>query len=263
MSLGLAFGAQESAKLNGICEFTTQFIYIPLISLINKLILLVTVTNLSVVLFVIICGCFKINWSNWSIPADKVPDGYGEGGFLPYGFVGVIKGAAICFYGFIGFDVIATAGEEAKDPKKSIPLAVCISLLIIFLAYFGISSVLTLMLPYYEQDENSPLPFVFKTFGWTVAQYIVTFGAIFGLFASLMGSMFPLPRVIYAIAVDGLLFEIFGKVHPRYKTPFWGTILAGLLTGALSTFFDLSQLVSMMSIGTVSYTNWFTSNLFH
>lgn len=98
-----------------------------------------------------ICGCFKLDFSNWSIPAENVPEGAGKGGFLPYGFVGVIKGAAICFYAFIGFDVIATAGEEAKNPMKSIPLSICTSLFIIFLAYFSISSVLTLMVPYYDQ----------------------------------------------------------------------------------------------------------------
>jgi cationic amino acid transporter 2 len=181
-----------------------------------------------------------------------VPEGHGDGGFFPYGVMGVIKGAGICFYAFIGFDVIATAGEEAKDPKKSIPLSICVSLLIIFLAYFGISSVLTLMVPYYEQDEKAPLPAAFRAIGWTFAEYIVTFGAIFGMLASLFGAMFPLPRVIYAIAVDGLLFEVFAKVHDKFKTPFWGTMIAGVLTGALAAFFDLDQLINMMSIGTVS-----------
>lgn len=79
----------------------------------------------------------------------------------------------------------------------------------------------------------------------------ITYGGIFGMLASLMGSMFPLPRVIYAIAVDGLLFDIFAQIHPRFKTPFWGTLLAGLLTGSLAAFFDLAQLINMMSIGTV------------
>lgn len=126
----------------------------------------VTFSNLSIVLFVIIAGAIKINWANWSIPASEVPPGFGSGGFLPYGMKGVVEGAAICFYGFIGFDVIATAGEEAMNPKKSIPLAVCLALFVIFLAYLGISSVLTLMWPYYLQDENAPLPHVFFAFGW-------------------------------------------------------------------------------------------------
>lgn len=190
-----------------------------------------------------------------------MPDGKGNGGFFPYGFTGVIKGAGICFYAFIGFDVIATAGEEAKNPKKSIPIAICVSLLIIFLAYFSISSVLTLMVPYYTLDEEAPLPSVFEDIGWYFAQYIVTFGAIFGMLASLFGAMFPLPRVIYAIASDGLLFEIFERIHHKFKTPFWGTLIAGILTGTLAAFFDLDQLINMMSIGTVSLHN--ISNYFN
>lgn len=159
--------------------------------------------NISLVLFVIILGCFYIDFDNWKIPEDQVPLNvtihpgisdekydFGKGGFLPYGFSGVIKGAAICFYAFIGFDVIATAGEEAKNPKKSIPLSVCLSLFIIFLAYFCISSVVTLVLPYYDQDENAPLPFIFEKVGLMWAKNIVSYVAIFGMLASLFGSLF-------------------------------------------------------------------------
>lgn len=129
------------------------------------------------------------------------------------------------------FDVIATAGEETKNPKKSIPISVIVSLFVIFLAYFSMSTVLTMMLPYFEQNENAPLPHAFKQFNWPTAEYIVSFGAIFGLCASLMGSMFPLPRVIYAMSSDGLIFEFMGRINKRFKTPIYGTLLAGTLTG--------------------------------
>lgn len=228
-TIALAFGAKESATINNVF----------------------TMINVSVVLYVIITGSFKADPKNWQLSADDVPEGLGEGGFFPYGLSGVIKGAAICFYGFIGFDVIATAGEEAKTPQRSIPLAVVISLTIIFLAYFGISTVLTMMLPYYDQNEKAPLPYVFESYGWTIAKNIVSYGAVFGLAASLMGSMFPLPRVIYAMAKDGLLFSIMGKVHPKFNTPFAGTLIAGTMTGCLAAIFDLNQLVNMMSIGTL------------
>lgn len=121
----------------------------------------------------------------------------------------------------------------------------------IFLAYFGVSTVLTMMLPYYEQDENAPLPHVFRMFGWKFAEYIVSIGAMFGLCASLMGAMFPLPRIVFAMASDGLLFKFMGHISSRFKTPFNGTLLTGFLTGALAAIFNLSQLVNMMSIGTL------------
>ncbi|XP_037031027.1 cationic amino acid transporter 2 [Bradysia coprophila] len=231
-AMALAFGAKESSFINNIF----------------------TICNLGVVLFVVVAGSILATPSNWSIPEDQVPKNgtdFGTGGFAPYGIGGIIRGAAICFYGFIGFDVIATAGEETKNPKKSIPLSVIVSLFVIFLAYFSMSTVLTMMLPYYDQNENAPLPHAFKKFNWSTAEYIVSFGAIFGLCASLMGSMFPLPRVIYAMSSDGLIFEFMGRISKRFKTPMYGTLLAGLLTGLLAAIFNLTQLVSMMSIGTL------------
>lgn len=230
----IAIGAKESTVVNNVF----------------------TMTNVCVVLYVIVTGAFKLNASNWSIPADQVPahevpgETYGEGGFAPYGIAGIVKGAAICFYGFIGFDCIATASEEAKNPKRSIPLSIIISLTVVFVAYFLISTVLTMMLPYYAQDAEAPLPHVFEYYGWTVAKWIVSIGAMFGLCASLMGSMFPLPRVIYAMASDGLLFAFMGRLS-RFQTPMIGTLLAGFLTGTLAAIFNLDQLVSMMSIGTL------------
>lgn len=228
-SAALAFGAKESSIVNNIFTFL----------------------NLAVVLFVIIAGSFKADPANWAIPAEQVDPDHGNGGFAPYGISGILKGAAICFYGFIGFDCIATAGEEAKNPRKSMPIAIIISLLVIFLAYFGISTVLTMMLPYYKQDENAPLPYVFQYYGWPVAEYIVSIGATFGLCASLMGSMFPLPRIVYAMSSDGLIFEWMGRIHSRFQTPLMGTFFVGTLTGLLAAFLNLAQLVNMMSIGTL------------
>lgn len=228
-SLAIAFGAKESSMVNNVFTFL----------------------NLAVVLFVIIAGSFKADPKNWSIPSESVPEKYGNGGFAPYGVAGIFKGAAICFYGFIGFDCIATAGEEAKNPRKSMPIAIILSLFVIFLAYFGISTVLTMMLPYFMQDKNAPLPYVFDYYEWTVAKYIVTIGATFGLSASLMGAMFPLPRIVYAMSNDGLIFEWMGRIHPRFKTPLLGTLFVGTLTGLLAAIFNLDQLVNMMSIGTL------------
>ncbi|XP_013164389.1 PREDICTED: cationic amino acid transporter 2 isoform X3 [Papilio xuthus] len=232
-SVALAFGVKESTKFNNFC----------------------TGVNLCVVLFVIISGSFKADTKNWRIPSSEVPKtetkDFGSGGFAPYGLAGIIKGAAVCFYGFIGFDCVATAGEEARRPQKTIPFAVVASLLIVFLAYCGVSSVLTLMMPYYMQDEKAPFPFVYDQLGWPWAKYAVSVGAICALCSSLLGAVFPLPRIIYAMASDGLLFKFMGAVSERFQTPLVGTIIAGLFTGTLAMIFELEQLIHMMSIGTL------------
>ncbi|XP_012063904.1 PREDICTED: cationic amino acid transporter 2 [Atta cephalotes] len=230
-SVALAFGAKESSMVNNIF----------------------TLVNLSVVLFVIIAGSLKADINNWKTePSCTETDcENGEGGFMPYGISGIITGAAACFYGFIGFDCVATTGEEAKNPQRSIPIAIVASLTIVFLAYFGVSVVLTTVLPYYEQNPEAPFPHIFDFIGWEWAKWFVTIGAISGLCASLLGSMFPLPRVIYAMASDGLVFKWMGNINSRFQTPIMGTLSAGLLTGILATIFELDPLVKMMSICTL------------
>lgn len=96
---------------------------------------------------------FLADVSNWTIPKDQIPANIrgGEGGFMPYGIAGVMAGAAKCFYGFVGFDCVATTGEEAINPRRNIPLSIMFSLIIILASYFGVSTVLTMMLPYYLQ----------------------------------------------------------------------------------------------------------------
>lgn len=166
-----------------------------------------------------------------------------------------MAGAAQCFFGFVGFDAVATTGEEAKNPQRNIPLAIVISLVIIFLAYFGISAVLTMMWPYYDQDPKAPFPYVFDKIGWYTIKWIVTSGAVVALLTSLLGAMFPLPRVIYAMANDGLIFKFFAKIHPKTQTPLIATIFSGLFVGLMAILFDTDQLINMMSIGTLlAYT---------
>ncbi|KAL3268953.1 hypothetical protein HHI36_008039 [Cryptolaemus montrouzieri] len=227
-SVGIAFGAKESSVINNIF----------------------TLVNLLVVSTVIISGFWKANPSLWNIKTG-IPEGYGKGGFAPYGLKGIIKGAARCFFAFIGFDCIATAGEEAKNPQKSIPIGVVCSLIIVFLAYFGASGMITMMVPYYEQDTNAPLIYVYEKMNWPILKYLVSVGAICGLFASLLGAMFPLPRIIYAMASDGLIFKCLSRVHPKFHTPFMGTMIAGTIAGVLACLFDLEKLTNMMSIGTL------------
>ncbi|CAL1545275.1 unnamed protein product [Lymnaea stagnalis] len=230
----LAFGVKESARFNNIF----------------------TVINLLVVLYVTICGLFKLDWHNWNLSQEEVCyKSAGSGGFMPFGFSGMMAGAATCFYAFVGFDCVATTGEETKNPQRAIPIGIIVSLLVIFLSYFSVSAIITLMCPYFLLDRDAALPAVFERVGWGVARYIITAGAVCGLSTSLLGAMFPLPRILYAMAGDGVIFKIMGKVSPRFKTPVIGTAISGLFAGLMAMLFNLKELVDMMSIGTLlAYT---------
>lgn len=102
-----------------------------------------------------------------------------------------------------------------------------------------------------EFTKGAPLPYVFEQVGWNAASWIISIGALTGLSTSLLGAMFPLPRVLYAMASDGLIFRSFSNVHPRFKTPLLATGISGLFAGFMAAIFDVQELADMMSIG-----NW-------
>ncbi|KAJ8357071.1 hypothetical protein SKAU_G00198650 [Synaphobranchus kaupii] len=202
------------------------------------------VINLVVWVFMMIAGLFFVSGSNWD-----------DGRFLPYGWSGVMQGAATCFYAFIGFDIIATTGEEAKSPNTSIPYAITASLVTCLTAYVSVSVILTLMVPYTEIDADAPLMEMFTVHGFQAAKYVVAIGSIAGLTVSLLGSLFPMPRVIYAMAGDGLLFRFLAHVSTYTETPAVACVVSGFMASLLALLVSLRDLIEMMSIGTLlAYT---------
>ncbi|CAF1966205.1 unnamed protein product [Rotaria magnacalcarata] len=231
----LVIGIKESALLNNVF----------------------TGINLIVIAIVVIAGLTKAHLHNWDIsPAEiknitNTTETIGSGGFFPFGIEGTLAGAATCFYAFVGFDLVATTGEETKNPQRAIPMSICFTLLVCSIVYCSVSIVITLMVPYYLINPDAVLPEAFQYVNLSALKYVVGVGALTGIFTSLLGTLLPLPRVLYAIASDGLIFRFIAWIHPRLQTPMIATILGGIVSAIMALIFDLKKLVEMMSIGTL------------
>ncbi|XP_063848811.1 solute carrier family 7 member 14-like [Scylla paramamosain] len=247
-SMKSSFGAPFGEPPDLLAFFLTVLMGGVLVAGVRKSVLFnnaLNVVNFVVWIFIMIAGSFYADTSNWTQ----------NGGFLPKGWPGVLTGAATCFYAFIGFDIIATTGEEAINARKSIPYSIVYSLVIILIAYVSSSAIITLMAPYDQLDEDSALVKVFDQVGAHKCKNFVAIGALAGLTVSMFGSMFSLPRIVYAMAKDGLVFKSLSNVWDVTGTPAVATIVFGLGAAFAAMFISLTVLVEMMSIGTLlAYT---------
>ncbi|EFO26941.2 hypothetical protein LOAG_01548 [Loa loa] len=212
---------------------------------------LFTVINMLVIVFVVCYGFTFADFAHWSVYEVDT----GKSSFFPYGIGGTFAGAANCFFAYIGFDGLATAGEEASDPARTIPLATFISMSIVTVAYILMASALTLMVPFWEVNPTAAFSDAFASCGATWAKYIVSVGAMSGMTTSLIGSMFALPRCVYAMAEDGLIFKTFGQVNDKTQVPLKAVIVSSAITSVIAFLFDIETLVEFLSIGTLlAYT---------
>jgi APA family basic amino acid/polyamine antiporter len=219
----------------------------------------IVILKLTIVFLVIILGAFYVNPANWHPFA---PFGYtgislfgktllgqtGPGGSP----VGVLAGAAIIFFAYIGFDSVSTHAEEAKNPKRDVPIGIITSLVLCTILYIAVSGVLTGMVPYNQIDINAPVSKAFGQVGLVWAQFLVSLGAVAGITSVLLVMMLSQARIFLAMARDGLIpTRFFGDVHEKFRTPWKSTILTGVFVAILGGFLPLRVLADLVNIGTL------------
>ncbi|MER5597679.1 amino acid permease [Streptomyces sp. NPDC002265] len=224
----------------------------------------VVAIKVTVVLVVIVAGAFFIKTANYHpfIPkAEPVPAGGGfqapliqlMAGWAPsnFGVLGIFTAASVVFFAFIGFDVVATAAEETKNPQRDMPRGILGSLFVCTVLYVAVSIVVTGMQHYSKLSVDAPLADAFKATGHPWFAGMISFGAAVGLITVCMILLLGQTRVFFAMSRDGLLPRFFSQVHPRYKTPHRPTILLGVIIAILAGFTSLSELAELVNIGTL------------
>jgi APA family basic amino acid/polyamine antiporter len=225
----------------------------------------VVAIKLTIVLLIIGVGVFHLQGDNYSpfVPPAQPPAEGASGldaplvqslfGFLPgtYGWGGVIAGAAIVFFAFIGFDIVATAAEETRNPARDMPRGILGSLAICTALYVAVSLIVVGMQDYTELNAEAPLAGAFSAAGLPVFATIIALGALIGLMSVVMILMLGQSRVLFAMGRDRLLPPWFAKVHPRYGTPYRITILTGVVVAVLAGVVPLGELAELVNIGTL------------
>jgi len=162
-----------------------------------------------------------------------------------------MKGAAVIFFAYIGFDAVSTAAEEVVEPNRDLPIGILASLFVCTVLYIAVAAVLTGMVPAHLIDVKAPLASAFVLRGVNFVAWIVSFGAVAGLTSVLLVLLLGQSRIFYAISRDGLLPGAFGKVHPRFRTPYIPTTLTGIVVGLTAAFLPIQEIAELTNIGTL------------
>ena len=217
------------------------------------------IIKLIIVFFVIIVGAFYVNPANWKPFAPFGLTGVSFFGKTLFGQtgaggepLGMLAGAATIFFAYIGFDSVSTHAEEAKNPKRDVPIGIVTSLVLCTVLYIAVAAVLTGMVPYNKINIDAPVSDAFRQVGLPWAQFLISLGAIAGITSVLLVMMLSQPRVILAMARDGLVpRSFFGAIHERFRTPWKSTIITGIFVATLGAFLPLRVLAELVNIGTL------------
>jgi APA family basic amino acid/polyamine antiporter len=222
----LVIGIRESANINNV----------------------IVVIKVIVILLFIILGWNYINPENW-VPF--IPENTGT--FGEYGWSGVVRAAGIIFFAYIGFDAVSTAAQEAVNPQKDMPFGILGSLVVCTILYILVGLVMTGIVPYLQLNNPAPIAVAIDATGDGLAwlRPIIKIGALAGLSSVILVMLMGQPRIFFSMSKDGLLPKSFGKVHPKYKTPYITTILTGAVAMLVAGIFPIGLLGELVSIGTL------------
>ena len=203
---------------------------------VNKLIV---ATKLCVVAFFIVIGLAHINPLNWHP-------------FAPFGFAGIIRGAGLVFFAYIGFDAISTSAEEARNPARDLPRAIIGSLVICTILYIIVAAILTGIMSYTQLNVPSPVSSALIGIGLNWAAAIIAIGVIAGLTTVLLVMLYGQSRIFFAMSRDGLLPAVFSKVHPTFRTPYLSSALIGIVVAVVAGVGNLDVVADLVNIGTLA-----------